>query len=123
MEAYLRINNRITEAEEESSLSPGRLQMKHPIKNVTLYHSLAMNQCPPVEMKPMSPIVNMRRRGTVQSGRELYHSLDRFAFLARRNLGSGEDEIQVLQKLHREEVAKLTKSKAVLEQQVELLTI
>lgn len=125
MDANLRMNYRITEAEEESSLDRSKLQMKHPIKNVTLYHSLAMNQCPPVEMKPMSmsPVV-MMRRGTVQMGREMYHSLDRFAFLSRTKLGCGpEEEIQALKKAHREEVAKLTKSKAVLEQQVELLTI
>lgn len=70
----------------------------------------------------LGPDSAARRRATLRYPGEVYRSVDRFVYMSRPQI-TAEDEFQALQKQHREEVAKLLKNKAVLEQQVELLTI
>ena len=63
------------------------------------------------------------RSGSVQIMPNLFHSMDRFGLYRFNNQSKQTDEVANLKKQHREELAKVNKAKAVLEQQVELLTM
>lgn len=66
---------------------------------------------------------SLARSGSVQVTPNLFHSVDRFGLYRFTNAPKPADEVANLKKQHREEIAKMNKAKAVLEQQVELLTM